>query len=99
MKSFLSAIIAFVCVALVPIPSQANTNNSIIKIFATSTAYDYDYPWSVSGVENATGSGCLIPGNRILTNAHVVILSSREHKATENILLNSYEIESPANIR
>jgi V8-like Glu-specific endopeptidase len=97
MKSFLSAIIAFVCVALVPIPSQANTNNSIIKIFATSTAYDY--PWSVSGVKNATGSGCLIPGNRILTNAHVVILSSREHKATENILLNSYEIESPANIR
>ena len=55
-----------------PTFGHANTQNSIIKVFTASVAYDYDSPWQVAKIENATGSGCIISGQQILTNAHVV---------------------------
>jgi S1-C subfamily serine protease len=72
MKSVFSGLIVFVILALAPLPSHANTNNSIVKIFTTSVTYNYDYPWATDGISNATGSGSLISNNRILTNAHLV---------------------------
>ena len=44
---------------------------SIVKIFTVFEAYSYLEPWNES-VKRATGSGCIIEGNRILTNAHVI---------------------------
>ncbi|MDO8662244.1 MAG: trypsin-like peptidase domain-containing protein [Candidatus Omnitrophota bacterium] len=46
--------------------------DSVVKIFATRNTIDYINPWQSKGVQEITGSGCIIQGNRILTNAHVV---------------------------
>jgi len=46
--------------------------DSVIKIHTTSVIPDYLQPWQLSNPIQASGSGTVISGNRILTNAHVV---------------------------
>jgi len=46
--------------------------DSVVKVFVTSNEPDFRRPWQSLGTRAATGSGCILPGNRILTNAHVV---------------------------
>ena len=46
--------------------------DSVVKVFVTYNSIDYVNPWQSRGVREITGSGCIIQGNRILTNAHVV---------------------------
>ncbi|MCH9812950.1 MAG: trypsin-like peptidase domain-containing protein [Epsilonproteobacteria bacterium] len=45
--------------------------DAIVKIYTVSQQYDYQEPWNTKTVR-ANGSGAIIEGNRILTNAHVV---------------------------
>lgn len=45
---------------------------SIIKIYTTQAAPDYFTPWRLLTPSQSSGSGSVITGNRILTNAHVV---------------------------
>jgi len=45
---------------------------SIVKIIATHNHPDYESPWQRHGIHTVTGSGAIIDGKRILTNAHVV---------------------------
>lgn len=46
--------------------------NSIIKIFAVCSQPNYEQPWQNYPQISSTGSGFVISGNRILTNAHIV---------------------------
>lgn len=46
--------------------------HSIVKIYTKSIEADYEYPWNILRRSSWTGSGCIIAGERILTNAHVV---------------------------
>lgn len=46
--------------------------NSIIKIFAVRSQPNYNQPWQNYPQQASTGSGFVISGNRILTNAHIV---------------------------
>jgi len=46
-------------------------NKSIVKIYTVSKTPNYQEPWN-SVVHRSSGSGSIISGNRILTNAHVV---------------------------
>ena len=75
MYKILARMASFLLVSLVIIAPQlchANVQDSIVKIFTMAKKYDYVTPWQVSGYEQWTGSGCIVSGNRILTNAHVV---------------------------
>jgi S1-C subfamily serine protease len=45
---------------------------SIVKIYTTQAAPDYFTPWRLLTPSQSSGSGSVIVGNRILTNAHVV---------------------------
>ena len=45
---------------------------AVVKVFVTSSPWDPFTPWQRVGTETSTGSGTVLPGNRILTNAHVV---------------------------
>ena len=45
---------------------------SVVEIFTISNAPDLISPWQRSGTESSSGSGVVIDGRRILTNAHVV---------------------------
>ena len=51
--------------------SYAKVDDSIVKIYTVFKSPSYDTPWN-SRVQSASGSGVVIDGNRILTNAHVV---------------------------
>ncbi|MGB4247980.1 MAG: trypsin-like peptidase domain-containing protein, partial [Pseudohongiellaceae bacterium] len=50
--------------------------SSIVKIYTTSAAPDYFTPWRLLTPTQSSGSGSVISGNRILTNAHVVANAS-----------------------
>ena len=51
--------------------------NSVVKIFATVRYPDPYKPWTKQSPEDQTGSGVVIEGKRILTNAHVVDYASQ----------------------
>lgn len=51
--------------------------NSVVKVFSTLRGPDPYKPWSKAGPQEVTGSGVVIDGHRILTNAHVVGYASQ----------------------
>ena len=51
--------------------------NSVVKIFATVRYPDPQKPWSKQAPSEISGSGVVLEGNRILTNAHVVLFASQ----------------------
>lgn len=46
--------------------------SSVVKVLVYSARYDWTAPWRVLPVERGAGTGFLIDGGRIITNAHVV---------------------------
>ena len=46
--------------------------DSVVKVFSTLRLPDMYKPWTKQSPEDVTGSGVVIEGKRILTNAHVV---------------------------
>lgn len=60
--------------------AEKNVNaveNAVVKIFSTMRGPDPYKPWSKQAPREATGTGIVIEGKRILTNAHVVLYSSQ----------------------
>ena len=47
-------------------------DQAMVKIYTNSVAYNYYLPWSTDAPMESSGSGCVVHGNMILTNAHVV---------------------------
>ncbi|MCC2958449.1 trypsin-like peptidase domain-containing protein [Massilia sp. IC2-477] len=58
-------------------PALPAIENSVVKIFATVRRPDPYKPWSKQSPADVTGSGVIIEGKRILTNAHVVGYASQ----------------------
>jgi S1-C subfamily serine protease len=63
------------------VPASADTNfdtvaNSVVKIFSTVRYPDVFKPWTKEAPTSVTGSGVVIEGKRILSNAHVVMYAS-----------------------
>jgi len=60
--------------------TQNSTNNlekSVVKVFSTLRGPDPFKPWGKASPQEVTGSGVVIEGRRILTNAHVVEYASQ----------------------
>jgi S1-C subfamily serine protease len=56
-----------------PSPAIAHeAESAVVKVFSTIRRPDVARPWSKAAPIEATGSGVVIEGKRILTNAHVV---------------------------
>ncbi len=51
--------------------------NSVVKIFSTMRTPDPFKPWTKQSPRESTGTGVIIEGQRILTNAHVVLYASQ----------------------
>jgi S1-C subfamily serine protease len=56
-------------------PSPA-VERSVVKVFSTVRAPDPFRPWTKQEPKEISGSGAIIRGKRILTNAHVVLYAS-----------------------
>ncbi len=59
------------------VASSGTVENSVVKIFATVRFPDPYRPWTKESPADQTGSGVVIEGKRILTNAHVVNYASQ----------------------
>ena len=53
-------------------PTQLNTREALVKIYTVAATPNYFSPWKMINNQNLSGSGCIIDGKRILTNAHVI---------------------------
>src|SRR6202167_6349337 len=51
--------------------------NSVVKVFATMRYPDPFKPWTKQAPSEVSGSGVVIEGKRILTNAHVVLYATQ----------------------
>jgi S1-C subfamily serine protease len=58
-------------------PTAPDVANSVVKVFSTIRYPDPYKPWTKQAPTEATGSGVIIEGKRILTNAHVVLYASQ----------------------
>jgi S1-C subfamily serine protease len=54
-----------------------NIENAVVKVFSTLRGPDPTKPWGKAPPQDITGSGVVIEGKRILTNAHVVGYASQ----------------------
>ena len=73
--------IFLIAAALLFLPDQAvpaaeknsiKIENSVVKITVASQSPDFYSPWRMKKVTSGSGSGFIIKGGRIMTNAHVV---------------------------
>jgi S1-C subfamily serine protease len=69
-------IFIFITISIFTSCKQAYANmderSSIVKIYTVSAEPFYHEPWTNDLTQYSSGSGCVIKGNRILTNAHVI---------------------------
>ncbi|MDP9064475.1 MAG: serine protease [Pseudomonadota bacterium] len=70
---FLSSGIVQAASGVVPPP----IDSSVVKVFSTLRYPDPFKPWTKQAPSEVTGSGVIIEGRRILTNAHVVLYASQ----------------------
>jgi S1-C subfamily serine protease len=70
--------------AATPAPAPARNDpkinaieNTVVKVFSTVRRPDPYKPWAKSEPTEISGSGVIIEGKRILTNAHVVLYASQ----------------------
>ena len=61
-----------------PSPKIAHeAESAVVKVFSTIRRPDVARPWSKAAPVEATGSGVVVEGKRILTNAHVIAYASQ----------------------
>ena len=51
---------------------EVELQRSVVKLFTVVKEPNYYKPWELAYQHTSGGSACIIDGNRILTNAHVV---------------------------
>jgi S1-C subfamily serine protease len=81
--------------------SVSDVKDSVVKVYTIRNEPNYDNPWNHMGPWSVSGSGCVITGNRILTNAHIVSdqtfiqvrLHGKSEKQTAHVLAVSHEAD------
>jgi len=63
--------------SVVAINPSNRVEDAVVKVFATIRYPDPFKPWMKQAPKEVTGSGVIIEGRRILTNAHVVLYASQ----------------------
>ena len=77
MKKFLSVVVGMVCCFALSAAENGNDPlNAVVKIEVTSTVPNFWLPWQSQLPSSSSGSGAVIRGGMILTNAHNVADSS-----------------------
>lgn len=66
-------IFSFLFVLALVLPARAaDPEKAVVQIFTFSQEADWDEPWKFSPLRRSSGTGFVIKGRRIMTNAHVV---------------------------
>lgn len=64
--------ILFLVASQVVTAAQADVRHAVVQVFNQSREVNFQYPWQNGNITASNGTGVIIAGNRILTNAHVV---------------------------
>src|SRR6516225_2983596 len=78
-----AALIVPALLALAPNPGRADdkkdpdVRQSVVRVHAKQRFPHLAKPWMKQSPRDVTGSGVVIDGNRILTNAHLVVYASQ----------------------
>ncbi|HET9870642.1 MAG TPA: trypsin-like peptidase domain-containing protein [bacterium] len=73
MKKAIGCLFAVILLSAAPLfAGDESLRQSVVKIFTVTNKPNYYQPWVIGYQFEASGSGCILPGKRILTNAHVV---------------------------
>lgn len=72
MRAVVLPVVIFLMLPLAGHLDASIDNRSIVKIFVTSIEPNSTRPWAPEAPSQSSGTGFVIEGNRILTNAHVV---------------------------
>jgi S1-C subfamily serine protease len=78
--ALLAAVTVLLAVAVFAAAREAKADaieNAVVKVFATTLRPDSFKPWTKQAPREVTGTVVIIEGNRILTNAHVVLYASQ----------------------
>jgi S1-C subfamily serine protease len=59
------------------VPAGDSVQNSVVKVLATVCIPNIFKPWSKESPQEISGSGVVIEGKRILTNAHLVLYANQ----------------------
>ena len=68
----------YILIFLIPMSTLANASdidilrNSVVEINVQRPESDFVLPWQIVGIKQGSGSGVIIPGNMVLTAAHVI---------------------------
>ncbi|HSZ81895.1 MAG TPA: trypsin-like peptidase domain-containing protein [Polyangia bacterium] len=76
LASFIFVSAARAATAAEPAPS-GRVEASVVKVFSTVRPPDPFKPWTKEPADEISGSGVIIEGRRVLTNAHVVMYASQ----------------------
>lgn len=79
MRRIAAGLLGLVCYAVLPTAlfAQDNVRDLVVKIHAIHHSPDLFRPWTKASPQQVKGSGVVIEGKRILTNAHVVKYASQ----------------------
>ena len=69
---FTIVILILLGVALGADARTQDVQNAVVKVYTVHSIPDYSMPWASRRNYSSTGSGAVIKGKRILTNAHVI---------------------------
>lgn len=75
--SHFGSVFLFLSTALLFFPpksfaAERNISKAVVKIYTVKNSYNYHEPWQKMGLQQFQGSGGIIEGEKIITNAHVV---------------------------
>jgi S1-C subfamily serine protease len=59
------------------VPQSRTVENAVVKVFATVRYPDMSKPWTKQSPQEISGSGVVIDGKRVLTNAHVILYATQ----------------------
>jgi S1-C subfamily serine protease len=68
---FFASLLAVLVLAARPVLA-ADPEKAVVQIFTFSQEADWDEPWKFGPLRRSSGTGFIIKGRRIMTNAHVV---------------------------
>ena len=95
-----AASIAFAASA--SIVSAGEPADAVLKIYATQLVSDYGAPWRSAASRTVCGSGFVVAGRRILTNAHVVsdatFIQVRRHGESERFAARVLHVSHDADL-
>jgi S1-C subfamily serine protease len=70
MRTPVLSVSALLCLAAAAAPGDVTP--AIVTVYTTYQEADWSQPWQMRAAATRTGSGCIVAGRRVLTNAHVV---------------------------